>query len=502
MALEKQMELFEDGGLKDEGGTVDPESGNEVPVGSTQEEVRDDIPAQLSEGEFVLPADVVRYHGLDKIMRLRDEAKAGLARMEAMGQMGNSDEATIPDGIPFDINDLDIEDDEEYNYQVGGLVPPQGSGIAQYQPSQFQTYQPQYISYQPVPIQTVYQPPQAQSVPIMQPPTQMPTFEQFTQPPEGAVPENREYINPQTGERRVFTFIGGNPTTAIPEGFIPVSEYTEPPATEVTTTPTAGQVRVTESGGDDGPPIDRETIQEQRQRIAAAKRLGITEAVNPFTGILGYGADDIGKFTNTGFIVGKDGVLLDPLTGLTREQSSPSIIKGILDAISGSGEPPQVAYSNEFFDAMPDNAKDVLGRSLGKDARDARILQTKDDIKKYKEKLSRDTRSPEEQRQDAAAEREEKQEIRNQISEVQSRARAEMAARENEQQAAQRAQREAVERQQDRNEGGSGQTMQEKADDFTAGRVAEAVATGNFSRGFAKGGFAKQMKKSGLASKK
>ena len=53
--MQKQMELFEDGGLKDEGGTVDPVSGNDVPPGSTQEEVRDDIPAQLSEGEFVMP---------------------------------------------------------------------------------------------------------------------------------------------------------------------------------------------------------------------------------------------------------------------------------------------------------------------------------------------------------------------------------------------------------------------------------------------------------------
>ena len=41
--------------LKDEGGTKDPVSGNDVPIGSeTKEEVRDDIPAQLSEGEFVL----------------------------------------------------------------------------------------------------------------------------------------------------------------------------------------------------------------------------------------------------------------------------------------------------------------------------------------------------------------------------------------------------------------------------------------------------------------
>ena len=72
-----QMELFEDGGFKDQGNTKDPVSNNPVPVGSTKKEVRDDIPANLSEGEFVLPADVVRYHGLEKIMGFRDQAKQG-----------------------------------------------------------------------------------------------------------------------------------------------------------------------------------------------------------------------------------------------------------------------------------------------------------------------------------------------------------------------------------------------------------------------------------------
>ena len=116
--MAKQMELFEpvergfdEGGLMDEGGTVDPVSGNDVPPGSTQEEVRDDIPAQLSEGEFVIPADVVRYIGLENLMRMRQEAKQGLAQMEAMGQMGNSEEATVEDNLPFDMYDLDVEDD-------------------------------------------------------------------------------------------------------------------------------------------------------------------------------------------------------------------------------------------------------------------------------------------------------------------------------------------------------------------------------------------------------
>ena len=139
--MAKQMELFEDGGLRQEGGTIDPVSGNDVPPGSLQEEVRDDIPAQLSEGEFVFPADVVRYIGLEKLMQMRQEAKQGLQMMEDMGQMGNGDEAIMPDDIPFDLSDLDMDDDLEYN--VGGFVPgvqqQQGfTGIANYQPPQMQ----------------------------------------------------------------------------------------------------------------------------------------------------------------------------------------------------------------------------------------------------------------------------------------------------------------------------------------------------------------------------
>ena len=116
------MEMFNEGGLKDEGGTVDPDSGNDVPIGSTKKEVRDDIPAMLSEGEFVLPADVVRYIGLENLMRLRQDAKMGLKQMEAMGQMGNSDEATLPDDMPFGPTDIIIlgkpEEDEPKEISV------------------------------------------------------------------------------------------------------------------------------------------------------------------------------------------------------------------------------------------------------------------------------------------------------------------------------------------------------------------------------------------------
>ena len=110
--MEEQMKLFEEGGLRDEGGMVDEVSGNDVPIGSTRKEVRDDIPAMLSEGEFVFPADVVRFLGLERLMNLRQEAKMGLKQMEAMGQMGNSDEATMPDDLPFGMADLVIVEGE------------------------------------------------------------------------------------------------------------------------------------------------------------------------------------------------------------------------------------------------------------------------------------------------------------------------------------------------------------------------------------------------------
>ena len=40
--------LFAEGGMNDEGGTVDPVSGNDVPPGSLQNEVRDDIDVKIS----------------------------------------------------------------------------------------------------------------------------------------------------------------------------------------------------------------------------------------------------------------------------------------------------------------------------------------------------------------------------------------------------------------------------------------------------------------------
>ena len=63
----------------------DEVSGNAIPLGSTAENVRDDIPANLSTDEYVLPAHVVKWHGLKHIMDMQQEAEMGLMSMEMNG---------------------------------------------------------------------------------------------------------------------------------------------------------------------------------------------------------------------------------------------------------------------------------------------------------------------------------------------------------------------------------------------------------------------------------
>ena len=259
--MKKQMEMFEDGGLKQEGGTIDPVSGNDVPPGSTQEEVRDDIPAQLSEGEFVFPADVVRYIGLEKLMMMRQEAKQGLKMMEEMGQMGNSEEATIPDDLPFDETDLDIEDDLEYNRggvvqaQAGTFVNP-GTGVS-YVPSQFAGQQ--LPSYQPPQPPQTYQPPQAPGMTGGYRPTfynepekkvTTPTYSALIGSRPGQYDEFRTYKN-ESGFELQIPFKNGQPIYPIPEGYTfvdPEKVETEDVTTKQVTPQTT---KVTEEGGDD-----------------------------------------------------------------------------------------------------------------------------------------------------------------------------------------------------------------------------------------------------------
>jgi len=130
--MNNQMEmLFDEGGIADDGMRRDPVSGNEIPPGSLAEEVRDDIPAQLSEGEYVVPADVVRFFGVKYFEDLRMEAKMGLSNMEANGRIGG--EPIGPSGMEvgpsgMEENPLTPEEMavlEQMGMAVGGFVPEQ-----------------------------------------------------------------------------------------------------------------------------------------------------------------------------------------------------------------------------------------------------------------------------------------------------------------------------------------------------------------------------------------
>ena len=63
----------------------DDVSGNPIPLGSHAENVRDDIDAKLSTDEYVLPAHVVKYHGLKHIQMMQTEAEMGLMSMKMEG---------------------------------------------------------------------------------------------------------------------------------------------------------------------------------------------------------------------------------------------------------------------------------------------------------------------------------------------------------------------------------------------------------------------------------
>jgi len=188
------MMEYEEGGLSDQGGTVDPVSGNEVPPGALQEEVRDDIDAKLSEGEFVFPADVVRYIGLEKLMMMRQQAKQGLSMMEKMGQMSNADEAVMEDTAPAAV--FDIPDDMDMPAVVVAELEMAEGGDVQ--------GEKRYKSFREL----------------------MGT--------DGDTAEIVTYVN-EAGRKIIIMHMNGAPVSEVPEGFYP--EGTEPPEEETEVTP-------------------------------------------------------------------------------------------------------------------------------------------------------------------------------------------------------------------------------------------------------------------------
>tara|TARA_R100001443_G_scaffold109694_1_gene121167 strand:- start:29 stop:3835 length:3807 start_codon:yes stop_codon:yes gene_type:complete len=134
IAMEEQMAM-NFGDVPDNTIGIDPVSGNDIPMGSTAENVRDDIPAMLSEGEIVIPADVVNYHGVKLFEDLRDEAKLGYSEMAEDGRIGGEpmeDDMEMENDIGLDLADLETmevpDDEESVEMRRGGMNFEGGRG--------------------------------------------------------------------------------------------------------------------------------------------------------------------------------------------------------------------------------------------------------------------------------------------------------------------------------------------------------------------------------------
>jgi len=262
MAADKEMEML----FKSSRAQADPVSGNEVPTGSLPEEVRDDIPAQLSEGEYVVPADVVRYYGVKFFEDLRSQAKMGWQDMEENGRIGGE---PIPSGmemgndeLPFDINELQVEDDDMPEMAEGGFV--QGYADGNLVTSMGSEYPGTIIGT----------------------------------PTQGVQPSEFRTFRNAAGLIINIRFIDGKPVTPIPEGYTEVSSQQE------VASAVAQQVSTNNNDDDDGPDekpkvesidwdtVEPEVIEKYVNQLGSPVGKGaqaLAGAINPLIGV-GIGA--------------------------------------------------------------------------------------------------------------------------------------------------------------------------------------------------------------------
>jgi len=109
--MPKEKPTFKEGGSVEEVDFVEEKSEkNDPPPGATPEEVADDIPAMLSEGEYVLPANVVKYIGLERILDMHRGVLREIQQMEDLGMIQNVDENGKPENDDKEMTFLEPEE--------------------------------------------------------------------------------------------------------------------------------------------------------------------------------------------------------------------------------------------------------------------------------------------------------------------------------------------------------------------------------------------------------
>lgn len=202
---ERQMSFFEEGGMTAPEVGVDVESGNEVPPGSLPEEVRDDVDAKLSSGEYVVPADVLRYYGMKFFEDLRKQAKEELGEMDSEGRIGG--EPAMEEGSELSPEEMamlqEVMSQGQPEFNQGGMVLrnpelgyAEGGTVTPFNPDQWRDVGSSYFG------------------------------NQGGQQGISAGSYYKTYIGP-SGETQLILFVDGKPTTPIPEGFKERQEFVD-----------------------------------------------------------------------------------------------------------------------------------------------------------------------------------------------------------------------------------------------------------------------------------
>lgn len=176
----------------------DPVSGNTAPIGAKPSEVRDDIDIRVSENEFVVNAQTVRYFGEEFFNELQEAAAQGFERIKE------------GDELPFRDDELDVDETEDQEVKPEGFA--YGGAVKGYAEGDIVVPQPVGGGY------GGYGGTGA-------------LFGGF---------QSKTYINPETNQKMIVFFFNGRPMKRIPPGFVLMGA-----------TPAEEQARATQAPRDD-----------------------------------------------------------------------------------------------------------------------------------------------------------------------------------------------------------------------------------------------------------